>query len=118
MTDQFNLFDPVASQEAAEEAIGQATEAADPDWKEAARSAVRRVAYRQRFFTTDDIWGAIDAIDPEASTHEPRAMGGILRWAQDEGLASNTERVQKTARVAAHRRPLAVWESLVYREVA
>jgi hypothetical protein len=108
-------IDPAASQAAAEAAIQQVTANADEDWKEEARSATRKAAFELRFFTTDDIW---ERMDPAAWTHERRAMGGILRWAQSEGLVENTQRFQKSRRLAPHRRPLALWQSLVYRTEA
>jgi hypothetical protein len=94
--------------ELANAAIAQVEEAADPDWKQAAAEAIEQVARERDFFTTDHVWMELGP----SGTHEPRAMGAMIRQAAAAGVCRITDRTTKSARPCCHRRPLRVWESL------
>lgn len=100
------------------EAIERAGTNANPTWREAAEAAVYRVCKRHEFFVSEDVWQELGAGEQTASTHEPRALGAVMRQAARLGYCVATERWQKTQRVAAHRRPQQVWRSLIWDEVA
>lgn len=108
---QLTLFDPAASQQAAEEAIERVGENADKDWMQAAIEAIERVARKYPFFTTDHVWLELE---DGYSTHERRAMGAAMRVAAGAGTCRIADSTQKSARVVCHRRPLQVWESLIF----
>lgn len=103
--DQLDIFDATA---AADDAIARAEAHADPDWYTAALDAARQVARTRRRFTSEDIRTAIGGL----STHEPRALGCIMRALKRENLAIPLNIYEPTARVEAHARPLRVWESM------
>lgn len=88
--------------------IARAEQNANAEWLEAARSAVRSVCVSNLWFTTDAVWDAIGDVE----THEHRAMGAVMSWAQKEKLCRVTDRQQKSIRKACHSRPVRVWESL------
>ena len=109
--EQLLLFDAIAGEQACEEAIAQVDEHANPDWKQAAFEDGERVARKLPFFTTDPIWAEL--AEDSAWTHEPRAMGAVMRSLVGAGVCRKTERTVKTIRVAAHRRDLRIWQSLI-----
>lgn len=104
-------FDPEESARRREEAIRRVESNADEKWKADAFQAVASIAREQSFLTTDDVWGKVSG----DGTHEPRAMGAIMRQAASAELIEATERYEQSGRVACHRRPLRVWRSLVFR---
>lgn len=103
-------FDAAAGDAAREEAIHRVEKHADDAWKEAALHAVASCARKRPFLTTDDVWAQM--VGPD-ETHEPRAMGAVMRQAQAAGFIQPTFRYEQSLRVACHRRPLRVWQSLV-----
>lgn len=78
------------------------------DWKTAARAAVGYLCTRSDPFTTDDAWSLLTAWDVPA-THEPRAMGAIIREASRSGLIVKTGDYVESKRPESHCRPLPVW---------
>lgn len=90
------------------EAIGRAGENADERWTRDARSAIRTVAFKGVEFTTDAVWELLDKVS-SARTHEPRAMGALMREAQRAGLIRTTGAYIKSSRPDCHLRPCAVW---------
>lgn len=93
--------------QARDEAIERVDAHANTDWKAAAWNALLTVAERRRPFTTQDVW---DAIDPNCTTHEPRAMGALIQQAHRAGICRPTDRWVQSTRVVAHARPMRVWE--------
>jgi len=69
-----------------------------------------KLAKERDTLTTDDVWAALPK---NATTPEPRAMGGIMVECARAGVIKRTDRVVKSTREVCHRRPIAVWESLV-----
>ena len=95
-----------------EEAIQRAGEHAHPEWLAEARDAVYIVALRKPQFTTDDVWDAMAEV--KVTTHEPRAIGAVMRSAAKEGICAPTLTYLNSRRRACHLRPLRVWKSLIY----
>lgn len=97
---------------ATQDAIRRARENADPDWLTEAHTAVLAVSLRMRRFTTDDVWDAMAGTT--ATTHEPRALGSVMRKASRDGFCAPTGQYLKSRRRACHTRPLRVWKSLLF----
>jgi hypothetical protein len=91
-------------------AIDQVERNADDEWKRIATEAVWRLAYSRLEFTTDDVWEELEGLG--YSTHEPRAMGAVMRASARNGIICKTDRVMNSRRVQCHARPVAVWQSL------
>jgi len=66
---------------------------------------------RQRF-TTDEVWARLD---PDMRTHEPRAMGAMMRQAAKAGLITATDGYEQSTRPECHARPVRVWQSVSVR---
>ena len=108
-------FDAKKSAEARDAAMEAVEAAASKAWKAAATEAVYWAASRAPEFTTDPIWYYLEKVKVVASPREPRALGPIMRNAVSSGICRHTNRFFKSKRVECHRRPLMVYESLIYR---
>lgn len=106
--EQPDLFESAAT----DAAVALAGTNADPDWLLAARRACAHVCERQDFFTADDVAALLDrwGVPP---THEPRAMGAVLRWAKSARLCEPTGEYKPTVRPQGHQAPKRVWRSLL-----
>lgn len=101
-------FDMEASRAAADTAIEQASRHANPEFTRDALQAVHALASRRVHFTTDAVWALMSG---QITTHEPRALGAVMRRAQKLGWIAPTDEYRCTVQVAAHRRPKRVWRS-------
>lgn len=104
---QSSLFPEPSGDELAREAIARVEDHADGDWMRAAVRAVRRLAATGQPFTTDDVWPLLDSQD--ASTHERRAMGAVIRKLVAVGAIRKTGRYVKSNRAVCHSNPKAEW---------
>lgn len=108
--------DPIPSRESQtpEEAKWEGMEAvlhsADPEWLILASMAIRAVAKRQEFLTSDQVWKELGDRVPR----EPRALGPVMTTAARNGLIRKTDRVQNSERVENHSRPVSIWKSLLF----
>lgn len=91
-----------------QEAVQRAADHANGEWLRDAQQAVRSLAARREPFTTDDVWGLLSATST-ATTHEPRALGAVIRQAQRDELIRHTGDWRKSTRPECHTRPCAVW---------
>ena len=72
--------------------IANADAHADYEWRDAAARSVINVGVQLGEFTVDDVWHALRHDYPHVWTHEPRAIGGILR------SLARAQRITKTGR--------------------
>lgn len=82
--------------------------AANPDWIEAARAALLRVAGERAFFTAQDLWPHLEGY----GVTDNRALGPVLRWGAKNRFIAATHGHELSERPACHRRPVRVWRSL------
>lgn len=94
---------PALGQAAADEAIDRVGAAAPEDWTAHARSVLRELARAGGEITTDELWARLP------SPPEPRAMGAVIRWGQQQGLISDSGRSRPSRRSECHGRPVAIW---------
>ena len=94
-----------------DDAINRVERNADPDWLETAYWVLRKLAAQQLEFSSDDIWYRLGEL--RVSTHEPRAMGAVIRRAIREELIVPTGKYRKSFRRACHGRPIAIWRSML-----
>jgi hypothetical protein len=85
---------------------------AERAWYQAASRAIMLVAKREAVMTADDVWRAIPA---GLTTHDPRALGALMRAAKKAGIITPTKRWAESTRRVCHRRPMRVWRSLIRR---
>ena len=106
------LFDvrDLTGEELQVEALVRVERNANAEWLQVAFLCVIDVARIMRTFTTDDVWQRVGLLG--VTTHEPRAMGAVMRRAVREGLCVPTDRYEKSARPECHARPVRIWRSL------
>ena len=92
---------------AANYAIERADGAASQAWKDEAFTYGVSLAKSRRTFTSDDLRAGLTE-----STHEYRALGGIMRRLSIEGHIERTEQTRKSGKSYNHNRDLRVWRSL------
>lgn len=107
------LFDQAAADTARDRAIGAAANNADPYWWDAALDAVRHVAQSHQSFTTDEVWQYLNVHRKDVATHEPRALGAVMKAASTYGWVVGTQEYSRSKRPSAHSRPVLVWRSLL-----
>lgn len=100
-----------AGRTARDEALERVDKHADRSWKEVALDVVRHLAATRETFTTDDVWRELEK--HSVSTHEPRAIGAVMRSCASSGMIRNTKRAVESTREECHRRPVTIWESLL-----
>ena len=109
---------PLAAEDEGEEARASSLAAvgahADPTWMGHALALTEDLAHRLPQMTSDEIWEALDDYDVE--THDNRAMGAVMTEAGRRGWLHRTEQTILSRRAVNHRRPVRVWQSLVYAE--
>jgi hypothetical protein len=110
MTGQGDLLNLAAAMAARDEAVTRVGQHADPDWVEQTLDVIYCLAVSRSQITTDDIWQTVGEV---AATHEPRALGAVMRQAARLGYVKATDRYVPSARAACHARPVRVWESLI-----
>ena len=104
-------FNPKKAAKLRDEAIAKGEANAKESWKKAASAAIAQVAMLYDTFTTDEVWMRLGKSSD--STHDPRAMGSIMRNAQKQGIIAPTTLWRNSARVSCHKRPSRVWKSLI-----
>jgi len=91
-----------------EKAIDIAETHADMNWKEVAYLTAIQVATRQRTLVSEDVW---DNMPAGTETHEPRAMGAIMRRLRKDNIIVPTEQFIVSTSPKGHGRPSRVWQS-------
>lgn len=96
-----------SAQQAGNEAIDRAMRHASPEWVACAEAAVRNCAENFNEFSSDDVWSALATM--HQTTHEPRALGGIMRRAVKSGICFRTDTYRPSVREQCHGRPVMVY---------
>jgi hypothetical protein len=94
-----------------DEALVRVARNADATWRDVAARAVRFLAETRREFTTDDVWALLQHYYPELGTHEPRALGAVMRQVAREGYIEATGRYRESGRAVCHRNPKKIWRA-------
>ena len=90
----------------AQAAMDAAEAAADEGWLRCARSELKALIEAGEPFTTDHIWYRLERLG--VTTHEPRALGALIRQAAKASLIQR-QGYTPTTRPEAHARPIPVW---------
>ncbi len=100
--------------ESKDEAINRVEANANAEWRVAAYKACCLCAQQWIELSTDDVWELMDALFPDCRTHDPRAMGAIMRQAARAGKIEASGEYFKSRRPQCHGRPVAIWDSLTF----
>jgi hypothetical protein len=110
MNGQLTLSDAITSGiQGREQGMQQAEAHASEEWKEHVMLAICLTAVRNQYFTSALVWEQVNE-----STHEPRAMGCMMRHAKKNGWIEPTDQFVASTRPSRHRAPLRVWKSNIY----
>ena len=112
---QRGLFDgdPEKGKRTREDGINRAWDHAGDATQADLDRAVRLAAAQLQEFTTDAVLARI-----AVPVREKRALGGAMRRAVTAGLVEATGRVRVSDHAPCHRRPKAIWYSLIWSAAA
>jgi hypothetical protein len=110
MTGQGDLLDLAAAHAAADKAVTRVGQHADPAWADSVLHHIWTIATSSPEMTTDDVWVLVA---DDTRTHEPRALGSLMRRAASEGWIYATDSYVPSQRAACHARPVRVWRSRI-----
>lgn len=102
------LFDAPTGDTLRDEALARVELNADARWFHRATRFIRWLKAGVEF-TADDVWYSLG---DEETTHEPRALGAVIRAAAKANLIRKTGAYRPSTRPACHSRPVAVWVRL------
>lgn len=109
-------FSPERAEAKKDEAVKRASQHANPFWKLEMMKVIRQVCVQNADFTADAIMELYAQDTTRPQTHNDRALGGLMKTAANRGYCVPTGAFRNSCRVSCHRRPLAVWRSLIYQE--
>jgi hypothetical protein len=92
--------------------IEEVYENADEEWKAVAMRAVRYLAETYDVFPAEEVSFAVERWYPGVRTHEPRALGAVMRRAQAAGLIEPTDQYVGTQRSTRNSAPVRLWRSV------
>lgn len=87
---------------------------ADEHWWQCMMECAKQVAEAKPYLFTDDIVGLCKDLHPNASTHEHKAIGPLMRACCRLGYFEPTQDFVESSQQQNHRRPCRVWHSLIY----
>lgn len=99
-----------------DDAIARAERHALQEWKDHTMRCIAHCAVTYPTFTTDDVWVLLSDV-PEIGTHEPRALGSMMRAAFKLGWVVPTDQYVKSRRPECHARPVKIWASRLYQRL-
>jgi hypothetical protein len=100
---------------AAAEAIDRVERGTNPAWRAFMERCAVRVARARPEFTSQDLED-IRLTEGGPSTHEPRAMGALMRWVRTQEIAERTDQMRRSGRRTNHNRDQRIWRSLICRD--
>lgn len=95
---------------ARDEAVDRVEENAHAEWLAFALLTVRHLGLLGGEFSTDQVWERLDMFD--VHTHEPRAMGAVMKRAVRDGLIEPTGRYVRSSRRECHARPVQTYRGV------
>jgi hypothetical protein len=84
---------------------------ANPAWKERVNATIARLAHAHAEITTDMVWASLG---DDVATHEPRALGPLMKSAATRGLIEKTARTTQCTRPVRNGGDVRVWRSRVF----
>ncbi len=106
-----NLLDLAEAKAQRDDGIRRAADHAADTWRWHAEQAVLRAARKLPELTVDDVQLEMPI---EITTHEGRAMGGVMLAAVKQGVLEKTDRYRPSAQPRCHSNPRRIWLSRVW----
>ena len=91
-------------------AINQVEKNANEEWLGVALFIISYLTKELDYFTADTVWEEF-AHFPNNKTHEPRAMGAVMRKAHSIGLIKPTKEFVNSKKTSCHNGPKRIWKS-------
>jgi hypothetical protein len=104
-----------AGEEGKRDGMDRAKRHADPHWWQCMIESLKHIATTRQEYDVDDVELHCEKYHPNASTHEPRASGPVMRHAAINAWAVPTGMHKKSIQPKRHRRPVERWHSLIYK---
>ena len=101
-------------EEGKREGMDRAKRHADPHWWQCMIESTRAICRQQPYFNADDVVAMCRTNHPNASTHERRAVGPVIRDAARLGHCEPTDQWTPSTQPQCHKRPMRTWYSLTY----
>jgi len=95
-----------------DDAIERSYGGADHEWKKYAEYIVHQLCKSRSTFTTDSVWSQLQGCG--LVTRDTRALGAIMRYAAQSKWCKNSGEYRKSVRKVCHKRPIAIWHSLLF----
>lgn len=95
-----------------DKAISRVDAHADIEWKVKAYTIGEQIARENETMISEDIWDALTRNG--FTTHEPRAMGAVMRKLNSRKVVEATDRFITSPSPLGHGRPTRVWRSLIF----
>ena len=92
-----------------DEGMGRVNEGADPDWKDQALAALRRLCLERPDFIGDELWEFVERPPGDA-----RASGPTMLAGRRAGWMEKTGAYKPSTIPTSHCVPRCVWRSLIY----
>lgn len=73
-------------------AIDTVEDNAHEQWLDVAYAVLYELALTRDYFTSEDVTDFMRARYPDVTTHEPRAMGAVMRRGKRDGIVASTDR--------------------------
>lgn len=113
---QPETFDPELARVARDAALDQVEANTSSDWGELFYSTIEAVASEMQEFSTDEVWERLSRMPNVPKQHQPRAAGPVVIRAMKAGVIRKADKLpRKSNRASCHHRPIAVYESLIFR---
>lgn len=84
-------------------------------WYDVALTAIEKLARRQRFITSDDVW---DELGDDHPAPHYNAMGAVMNEAISQGTIKQTSRCTRSTRPNARGRQIQIHESTLFADVS
>lgn len=95
-----------------DKAINRVDAHADIEWKVKAYTIGEQIARANETMISENIWDALTRNG--FTTHEPRAMGAVMRKLNSRKVVEATDRFIPSPSPLGHGRPTRVWRSLIF----
>ena len=86
---------------------------AHEQWLDVAYAVLYELALTRDYFTSEDVTDFMRARYPDVTTHEPRAMGAVIRRGKRDGIIAPTQRFTTSRATNSNAYPKRVWGSLL-----
>jgi hypothetical protein len=103
-----------AGEEGKRDGMKRVDENANEHWKRCWDECALAVARRQPYLNTDHIEYMMRELHPNVTTHERRAIGPRMAWAQNQKWIEKTNDTFPSTDSVSHKRDKRTWHSLLY----